>query len=133
MTQASERWCETCGKPLNTTSATATDCPACEQWWRDNPPPSGTDMTQEREGLCELCGREYRVWSASSPVWNAAVRGGCINGEERFNYLCADCFMGLAEDCGAGSLFYVTAERTCDLQTTTPEGRVWSEPARRWL
>ncbi len=33
-----ERFCETCGKPNNTSSATATNCPACEQWWKDNPP-----------------------------------------------------------------------------------------------
>ena len=35
----SERYCGTCGKPLETSSATATDCPTCEAWWKENPPP----------------------------------------------------------------------------------------------
>ena len=88
----------------------------------------------KREGLCELCGREYRVWAAASPLWNAAVRGGCINGDEQFDYLCADCFMGLAEDSGAASVFRVTAERISDdVQMVTPSGRKWDHIEFRWL
>ena len=32
-------WCSTCGKDLQTASATAIDCPACAAWWVANPPP----------------------------------------------------------------------------------------------
>jgi len=95
-------------------------------------PKASVPSAEKREGLCELCGREYRVWSAASPIWNAAIRGGCINGDERYNFLCADCFMGLAEDAGAASLFRVTAERTANLQTETPSGRVWSDASFVW-
>lgn len=91
-------------------------------------------MTDEkREGRCELCSREYRVWVAASPLWNAVVRGGCINGEEQFNYLCAGCFMGLAEDMGVASFFCLTAVYSTDLQTVSPSGRVWDEEQFLWV
>jgi hypothetical protein len=85
------------------------------------------------EGKCECCGRAYRDWVAASPIWNAVIRGGSINGDEEYNFLCADCFMGLAEDRGIAAAFYVDAERVRDgLETTTPSGRVWSAAARVW-
>jgi len=87
---------------------------------------------EKREGLCELCGRSYRVWAAASPLWNAVVRGGSINGDEEHAYLCADCFMGLAEDRGIASLFQVRAEQTIPLETVTPSGRVWDDAGFRF-
>lgn len=82
---------------------------------------------EKREGLCELCGREYRVWAAASPLWNAVIRGGSINGEEDFNYLCADCFMSLAVDRRIAASFQLRAEQTIALETVTPSGRVWND------
>lgn len=87
-------------------------------------------ICERREGLCERCDCEYRVWSAASPLWNAVIRSGCINGEEEYAYLCLNCFTELAEDSGAGTLFYLDAERTCALQTVTPSGRVWNPEKR---
>lgn len=86
----------------------------------------------KREGLCEICDREYRVWAAASPLWNAVVRGGSINGDEEFNYLCSNCFMGLAEDRGIASLFQVRAAQSVPLETVTPTGRVWNDAGFRF-
>lgn len=87
---------------------------------------------EKREGLCEKCNREYRVWAAASPLWNATIRGGTINGPEEYDYLCANCFMELAEDRGIASLFQIRAEKTTTLETTTPSGRTWDENAFVW-
>lgn len=86
----------------------------------------------KREGLCEICDREYRVWAAASPLWNAVVRGGSINGDEEFAYLCADCFMGLAEDRGIAAVFQLRAEPIASLETVTPSGRVWNDAEFRF-
>lgn len=87
----------------------------------------------QSEGSCELCGRTYRVWSAASPIWNATVRGGDISGAEEFAYLCADCFMSLAEDRKVATLFRVTAERTRPLDARLRDGRVWSDDHFQWI
>lgn len=85
------------------------------------------------EGICEDCGRNYRVWSADSPLWNAVMRGGSINGEEATAMICADCFMGRCEDAGIGDLFMVAANRVnVPLETVTPSGRVWDADRRLW-
>lgn len=89
---------------------------------------------EEREGLCQLCGREYRVWVAASPLWNAVVRGGSINGDEEFAFLCADCFMGLAEDRGIAAIFRVRADGvTAPLEMVTPSGRIWDDSRFMWV
>lgn len=90
-------------------------------------------MSKPGEGLCEHCGRKYRVWSAASPIWNATVRGGECGANEEFGFLCANCFMELAEDRGVATLFRVTAERTRPLDAKTADGRVWSDEHFQWV
>lgn len=82
---------------------------------------------------CKRCGRSGIVWFAESPLWNAVIRGGSINGAPKFgDMVCASCFMELAEEQGIASRFRVSAEVVnVELQTTTPSGRVWDED--RWL
>jgi hypothetical protein len=87
----------------------------------------------KREGLCELCGHEYRVWAAASPLWNAVVRGGSINGKESHAYLCANCFMEMAEDSGIASLFQLRAIKSVELETVTPSGRAWDDRQFLWM
>jgi hypothetical protein len=89
-------------------------------------------MAEIREGLCELCGQEYRCWAAASPLWNAVVRGGSIDGEEEYAFLCADCFMGLAEDRNIATAFQLRAAQSIPLEMTTPSGRVWNDEAFRF-
>lgn len=88
----------------------------------------------ERE-ICERCNRPHRCWAAMSPLWNAVMRSGSINGPwEGAEMICANCFMELAEDRGVASRFRVTAEQVnVELETTTPSGRVWDEDAFLWV
>lgn len=83
---------------------------------------------------CRRCGHENPSWSAPSPLWNAVVRGGCIDGNPEFgDMLCAGCFMSLAEDRGLANNFRVTAEVVnVPLQITTPSGRIWNDEKRLW-
>jgi hypothetical protein len=60
------------------------------------------------------------------------VRGGSINGDEEFAFLCADCFMGLADDRGIAAVFQLRAERSIPLETVTPSGRVWNDAEFRF-
>ncbi|WP_158010782.1 hypothetical protein [Tardibacter chloracetimidivorans] len=87
-------------------------------------------MTDEQ---CTRCGHENAIWVAHSPLWNAVMRGGCINGEPEFNdMVCSACFMELAEAKGLATKFRVTAEEiNTPLQMTTPSGRVWDD--KKWL
>ncbi len=84
---------------------------------------------------CKRCGHENAIWSAPSPLWNAVMRGDCINGKAVFgDMVCAACFMALAEAKGIATLFRVTAEKVnVPLQTVTPSGRVWDDTAWVWL
>jgi hypothetical protein len=86
-----------------------------------------------REGLCERCNREYRGWSAASPLWNAVVRGGSINGNEAYAFLCPNCFTEMAEDSGIASCFQLRASKTSHLQMVTPTGRVWDDQQFLWV
>lgn len=94
-------------------------------------PASVSDEVVER---CERCGHENAVWFAPSPLWNAVMRGGCINGEPLFgDMVCAACFMSLAQAAGIAERFRVSAEVVnVPLQTTTPSGRVWDDQAWLW-
>ena len=94
------------------------------------------DHPQEPQGGgedCKRCGRGNVVWFAPSPLWNAVMRGGSIDGEPEFSDLvCASCFMQLAEEQGIATRFRVFAEEVnVELETTTPSGRVWDD--ERWL
>jgi hypothetical protein len=84
---------------------------------------------------CGRCEREYRMWFAPSPLWNAVMRGGCINGPWEFGeMICANCFMDLAEERGIASNFRVIADDVkVPLQTVTPSGRVWDDKRNLWL
>jgi hypothetical protein len=84
---------------------------------------------------CHRCGRGNTIWGAPSPLWNAVMRGGSINGDPIFGDLvCASCFIEIAEKSGVASHFRVTAEQVnVELETTTPSGRVWDEDRNLWV
>ena len=84
---------------------------------------------------CQRCNGENPAWSASSPLWNAVMRGGSIEGDPIFgDMVCATCFMVLAEEKGIAGLFRVTADIVnVELETVTPSGRVWSDERQLWL
>ncbi|HJP67272.1 MAG TPA: hypothetical protein VJ846_00095 [Sphingomicrobium sp.] len=43
---------------------------------------------------CRRCGADNPAWNAPSPLWNAVMRGGSINGDPLFDdMVCATCFM----------------------------------------
>lgn len=90
-------------------------------------------IPRAREGTCERCQRPYRGWVAASPLWNAVVRGGSINGEEVYAFLCPNCFMEIAEDSGIASGFQLRAASASGLETETPSGRFWSDHQFRWV
>lgn len=95
--------------------------------------PSGFDPSRE---TCKRCGRdENPPWSAPSPLWNAVMRGGSINGDALFDdMVCATCFMVLAEEAGVATLWRVDAERVnVPLETVTPSGRYWDQLSRMWI
>lgn len=93
------------------------------------------EVSGEESERCKRCGRACTVWSASSPLWNAVIRGGSINGEAKYNdMVCATCFMQLAEEQGIAAGFRVTADQiNVELETTTPSGRIWSEDRQLWV
>ncbi len=84
---------------------------------------------------CHRCGGVNPAWSAPSPLWNAVMRGGSINGEPIYNdMVCATCFMLLAEERGIASLFKVAAQVVnVPLETVTPSGRTWDDSAWLWV
>jgi hypothetical protein len=92
-----------------------------------------TEMTPNAE-ICSRCGHDNPPWSAPSPLWNAVMRGGCINGEPIFNdMVCASCFIALAEASGIASGFRLMADVVnVPLQNVTPSGRVWDPKANLW-
>jgi len=93
-------------------------------------------MVQDRhpEADCHLCGGPNIAWSAPSPLWNAVMRGGSINGEELHDgIVCPVCFATLAEAAGIADLWKFSAKRVhVDLETVTPSGRVWDEVTWMW-
>jgi hypothetical protein len=94
-------------------------------------PSGGSSHSAE---ICQRCGHQNAIWFAPSPLWNAVMRGGCINGEPLHgDMVCAACFMVLAVESGVASVFRVTADViNVPLQTATPSGRVWDEQAWLW-
>ena len=92
----------------------------------------------EPEGIgfehCKRCGRGNTIWHAPSPLWNAVMRGGSIDGDPLYGDLvCATCFMELAEQRDIASGFKVLADRVnVELETTTPSGRVWDDERQLW-
>lgn len=94
-----------------------------------------TEAALAEHEKCNRCDRDYRMWSTDSPLWNAVMRGGCINGPWEFGeMLCPNCFMEMAEDRGVARNFRVVADDVLvALQTVTPSGRVWNEKRRMWI
>jgi hypothetical protein len=106
----------------------------CMDFSEQSPQPPHEAQREDRPERCARCGHPNTVWRAPSPLWNAVVRGGCINGEPIFDdMLCAACFMVLAEEKGIAANFRVIADDIfAELQTTTPSGRVWNEEDWLW-
>lgn len=86
------------------------------------------------ERICCRCGgSNVRAWCAPSPLWNQVMRGGDINGKDRFDgIVCPVCFAQLAEEQGIAQRWRFYAERVhVELATVTPSGRVWNPD--KWL
>lgn len=85
------------------------------------------------ESYCHRCGGPNIVWVSPSPLWNAVMRGGSINGDDEHDgIVCPTCFARLAEERGIASRWRLSAELVAvDLETVTPSGRTWD--AETWL
>lgn len=83
---------------------------------------------------CNRCGGPNPPWHAPSPLWNAVMRGGSINGEPIYgDMVCATCFMVIAEEQGVATIWRVQALRVnVPLETVTPSGRVWNPDTFLW-
>lgn len=83
---------------------------------------------------CHRCGAHNPAWHAPSPLWNAVMRGGSINGEPIFeDMVCATCFMTLAEERGIACIWRVEAQQVnVPLEATTPSGRIWDAKHCLW-
>lgn len=91
--------------------------------------------TTHPEASCGRCGGPNITWCAPSPLWNAVMRGGSIDGEEEYDgIVCPGCFAQLAEERGIAHRWRLTAEHiTAELETVTPSGRIWDERAWLWV
>lgn len=86
------------------------------------------------ESTCRRCGRTNIAWTAPSPLWNEVMRGGNINGVDRFSgIVCPVCFAQLAEEAGVARHWRFYSDRVhVELATVTPSGRVWNEQTWMW-
>jgi hypothetical protein len=98
----------------------------------DRTPDVGTP--DHPEALCHRCGGPNVVWVAPSPLWNAVMRGGSINGDDDpAGIVCPTCFAVLAQERGVAEFWRLSAERVkVELETVTPSGRVWDEATWMW-
>lgn len=87
------------------------------------------------EATCRRCGGRNIAWSAPSPLWNAVMRGGSINGPWQWDEIvCPICFAELAEAAGIANVWRLTARFVhVELETVTPSGRVWDDETQLWL
>ncbi|GAA0720064.1 hypothetical protein Drose_06335 [Dactylosporangium roseum] len=92
------------------------------------------EQPEHPEAICHRCGGPNIAWSAPSPLWNAVMRGGSINGEEAFDgIVCPSCFARLAEERGIAELWRFSAGRVhVELETVTPSGRTWDDATWLW-
>lgn len=99
-------------------------------------PSRQTDGTTDGhpESTCRRCGRTNIAWTAPSPLWNEVMRGGNINGVDRFSgIVCPVCFAQLAEEAGVARHWRFYSDRVhVELATVTPSGRVWNEQTWMW-
>lgn len=94
------------------------------------------DISLLPESLCGRCGGPNSVWAAPSPLWNAVMRGGDINGgpEPHGGIVCPTCFMILAEEAGVADTWVLRATNVhTELQTVTPSGRIWNDAKMLWI
>lgn len=87
------------------------------------------------ESYCHCCGGPNISWSAPSPLWNAVMRGGSINGPTEFDeIICPLCFAALAIERGvAGAHWrFFANDVQAELELVTPTGRVWSSTTWLW-
>lgn len=98
---------------------------------------SGNQSVGDRspESYCHRCGGPNISWSAPSPLWNAVMRGGSINGPMEFDeIICPLCFAALAIERGvAGAHWrFFANDVQAELELVTPTGRVWSSTTWLW-
>jgi hypothetical protein len=91
--------------------------------------------TAEAESQCRRCGGPNVSWAAPSPLWNAVMRGGSIDGPWEFGELiCPTCFVVLAEERGIACDWTVAAKTVyVALETVTPSGRRWDAESGLWV
>ena len=99
--------------------------------WREG----RSEMTTNSETYCHRCGGPNVAWSAPSPLWNAVMRGGSIDGEWQWEeIICPTCFAVLAEAAGIAGVWRLDADQVhVELETVTPTGRVWNDALRLWV
>lgn len=95
------------------------------------------ERTEHHERTCRRCnGRNMANgrWAAASPLWNAIMRDGSIDGEWKYNeIICPLCFAELAEEQGIATDWRVDARTVnVELETVTPSGRVWNDETWLW-
>lgn len=93
------------------------------------------EPAEHPEARCGRCGNPNVQWVAPSPLWNAVMRGGDIDGAEQYDgIVCPTCFALLAEAAGVASGWRLIAQDIrVVLQTRTPSGRVWDEESWLWV
>jgi hypothetical protein len=91
-------------------------------------------VAEHPEAHCHRCGGPNITWSAPSPLWNAVMRGGSINGADEFDgIVCPTCFAVLAEWRGIARAWTLKADEVfVELETVTPSGRVWDDASGMW-
>jgi hypothetical protein len=92
---------------------------------------SEIEVTAEQ---CQRCGSANPPWSCPSPLWNAVMRGGSINGDSLYgDMVCATCFTIIAEESGIAASWRLQAlDVFATLETVTPSGRVWDCETGLW-
>lgn len=51
-----------------------------------------------REGLCQVCDRDYPVWFAPNPLWNRVMRDGVRAKGDMYAFICPTCFANIADE-----------------------------------
>lgn len=97
--------------------------------------PRGDSALPTPENVCGRCGGPNVVWVAPSPLWNAVMRGGSIEGVEDYHgIVCPTCFAVLAETSGVASHWELHARDVAvELETVTPSGRTWDADRMMWV
>lgn len=61
----------------------------------------------QREGFCDLCHREYGVWTADNDLWNTVMRGGDRAAAGRHQFVCPTCFVSEASAHGVDEVLFL--------------------------